>query len=55
MRNRKPRKIKVISTKNNGKSFAKIFQHWEKNKAFAYRDRQQVFVNLGELFSVEVK
>ncbi len=55
MRNREPRKIKVISTKNNGKSFVKMFQHWERQRANQYRDRQQVFVNSGELFSVEVK
>jgi len=52
MRNKNPRKIRVTSEKNNGKSFTKIFQHWEKNKANAYRARQQAYVDSGELYAV---
>lgn len=53
MRNREPKKIKVTSTKLNGKSYTVAFPHWQKEKAIAYRDRQQSFVDRGELWSVK--
>jgi hypothetical protein len=54
MRNKTtPRRIKITSTKNNGKTYAVVFQHWESRKANEYKDRQQEFVNRGELFKVE--
>ena len=55
MRNREPRKIRVKSTKLNGKSYTVAFPYWQKEKANAYKNRQQVFVDSGELFSVEVR
>ena len=55
MRNKTtPRKIKIKSTKINGKTYTVVFQHWESRKANEYKSRQQEFVNRGELFSVEV-
>ena len=53
MRAKEPRKIYITSTKLNGKSYTVAFPHWQKGKAIAYKHRQQVFVDRGELFSVK--